>query len=274
MSAPRRLLEDPAVSDALRDDLRVAVQAEPAYDADRGLRALQAAVVALGPAAPLADGVSQAASGATQAASEAAAASNAGAGALATAGGKLGIAAVAAVVGLGAIGSMTWTNRAPVAPDARPTRAAPALVPRAPTPAPAPLAPTPALVPAPIEPSPTAAPPAPSARDAHLPARADHATSALTDSDLALRREIDHLARVKALLERDPRAAYALAQQGNRSLSSMFRQERDGLSVLALDAAGEPRRARVLARRFLIRHPSSPLRERIEAIAEPPAEAR
>jgi hypothetical protein len=53
----------------------------------------------------------------------------------------------------------------------------------------------------------------------------------------------------------------------------MFRQERDGLSVLALEAAGEHARARTLAKRFLQRHPGSPLRERIAAIAVPATEA-
>jgi hypothetical protein len=92
------------------------------------------------------------------------------------------------------------------------------------------------------------------------------------DPDLALSDEIDHLARVRALLESDPRAAYELAQAGNRTLSSMFREERDGLSVLALDAVGDRARARALAKRFLSRHPSSPLRERIEALLAAPAE--
>lgn len=278
MNAPRRLLDDPSAPEALREDLRVAAEAEPRYDAERGLLALQAAVATLGHGAPLAEGVHQAASSATQAAGSASATGQAAAaaklgGALAGASGaKLTIAALATALGLA--GTVAWISRAPEAPATRPVPAtvAPAA---APVPAPA-VAPAAAEAPAPVEapalPATAEATPVPAAPHA---ARPHHGGAvAPVDPDLALRNEIDHLARVKALLERDPKAAYQLAQAGNRTLSSMFRQERDGLAVLALDAAGEHARARRAARLFLTRHPDSPLRERIAELLEPAAELR
>jgi len=300
MSAPRRLLDDPAAPDALRDDLRVAAESEPRYDAERGLLALQAALVTLGHGAPLIEGARQAASSAGHAASQAtsqasAAGQAAGAGQAAAAakvGGvltgvsasKLTIAAVATALGLA--GTVAWLNGEPEAPATRPAPAAvapaaahvPAPVPAPELAAPAAAAgPASAEVPAPVDAAPAETEPAAEAEPAAAPRamRPRHvAPAAPVDSDLALRREIDHLARVRALLVQDPKAAYALAQAGNRTLSSMFRQERDGLSVLALDAAGEHARARRLARQFLARNPNSPLHERIEQLLEPAAEKR
>lgn len=273
MNAPRRLLDDPSVSDALRDDLRVAAEAEPDYDAERGLRALQAAIVLL-PAAPLAQGAGQTAASTAPAAGTTAASSASGT--LAASSAKLTLAALLAA-GLGTIGTATWMNREPSAPANPPARAASA-VPAVPAAAPAtevnavPPAQVPAVEAEPMRVEPAATPQAPPHARSQPPARG--AASAAVDPDLALRDEIEHLARVKALLEAEPRAAYELAQAGNRTLSSMFREERDGLSVLALDAAGEHARARALAKRFLRRHPSSPLGERIAAIAAQGAETK
>lgn len=272
MSAPRRLLDDPSTPEALRDDLRVAIGAVPRYDAERGLAALQAAVATLGPSAPFADAVQQATSGATASGTSAqAAATSAGAAGTASSV-KLAVGALVAAVGLGIAGTATWMKRAPVAPASPPASAA------APTalsvPAPAPLAPVPTPVvaptPAPVT-EPTTPEGAPAAHAGHAAPRPVVRERANTpvDADVGLRREIDHLARVKGLIEQDPNAAYALAQEGNRTLSSMLREERDGLSVLALDRAGDRERARRLAHEFVRRYPHSPLRARIEALAAP-----
>lgn len=97
-----------------------------------------------------------------------------------------------------------------------------------------------------------------------------HATSSLSkpvDEPSAASREIAQLQRIQALLDIDPAGAYRLARASQREFpAGALAEEREGLTVLAAFGMGERERARALARRFLARHPESPLRARIEAI--------
>jgi hypothetical protein len=226
------LLDDPGIAPELREDLRKASSAPAGYDVAAGLASLRAAIGPGGPAGG-ADGGAAATSG------------GAGAAGAGSAAGKVALAAIAAVAVVA--GTLAVVQRAPDQAVPRRARSAEVAAPRAPeaqTPAPAPHEH------AHVEPAPTAVPPAPH------------------DPDGKLRREIAQLARIKALLPRDPRAAYRLAQSGNREFArGVLAQEREGLAVLALSALGDARAASRRARAFLARYPDSPLRERIAAIA-------
>ena len=274
---PERLLDDPTVSESLREDLQRAADVTPDYDTGRGLLALQAAIGALGYAGPVADAVGAQGSAATGAGAGAApgtaavAAKGAGTavGAAGALSGKAAVAAWVTAVGLTVAGVVTVVKPAPsAAPSPVEKVAAPVSS--------AVVAPSVAKV-APVEDAPVAVPAAPTAEPQVAPsaeaavapsatARAERRHVAAVDPDVALRREIDHLARVKVLLRTDPAAAYALAQAGNRTLTGMLRQERDGLAVFALHAAGKSAQARLLGSAFLQRYPASPLHERIASI--------
>ena len=80
------------------------------------------------------------------------------------------------------------------------------------------------------------------------------------------RREIAQLVRIRALLERDPDAAYRLAQRSDREFPrGVLNEERLALSVLALAKSGESVAAAQKARQFFQRYPQSPLREQVTA---------
>ncbi|HKP61929.1 MAG TPA: hypothetical protein VJV78_34595, partial [Polyangiales bacterium] len=79
----------------------------------------------------------------------------------------------------------------------------------------------------------------------------------------ASRREIAQLRRIQQLMASDPAAAHRLAEASSREFpQGALREERDGLSVLALLRLGDAR-AQDKAERFLSRYPESPLAERI-----------
>jgi hypothetical protein len=81
-------------------------------------------------------------------------------------------------------------------------------------------------------------------------------------------REIAHLVRIKALLERNPKAAYRFAQASLRELpEGTLREERAGLYVMAAFRASDVRHARAQMEVFLARYPQSPLRERLLNLA-------
>lgn len=84
------------------------------------------------------------------------------------------------------------------------------------------------------------------------------------------RREIDQLERIRATLERDPAAAYRLAQRSEQEFpNGMLREERQALEVLALAKSGEADAAARRARQFFARYPQSPLRELLESALQP-----
>lgn len=79
------------------------------------------------------------------------------------------------------------------------------------------------------------------------------------------RREIAQLVRIRALLERDPIAAYRLAQRSESEFpQGLLSEERQALQVLALAKSGSRDAAERKARAFFERYPQSPMRERIE----------
>jgi hypothetical protein len=81
------------------------------------------------------------------------------------------------------------------------------------------------------------------------------------------RREIAQLARIRALLKRDPAAAHRAILAGQREFpNGLLREEREGLEVIALARIGERTRAREQAQRFIGRYPKSPLRPRLEQL--------
>jgi hypothetical protein len=243
MKPPPRLLDDPALRSDLREDLQRAAATSPAYDAAAGLASLQAAVAALP-----ASGADSAAAAGTHAAAEpmiangpaASAATTGSASAGASGGALLGSAAgklalVAAGAGLIAAGVIAWPSSSPERPRTE-----------------------------------TAAPQAPAgvsgAIDAELARiRKDAERAGDGEAALALRREIDELGRVRALLERNPAEAYELAESGHRRFpSGMLRHEREGLALLALFELGQRTEALVRTRAFLARYPASPLRAELQ----------
>lgn len=86
---------------------------------------------------------------------------------------------------------------------------------------------------------------------------------------ISMRREIEQLAEMRALLPRKPGAAYQLALRSAREFpQGALREEREALTALALSQMGEREQARKLARAFLLRYPSSPLRGTLERLME------
>jgi hypothetical protein len=89
------------------------------------------------------------------------------------------------------------------------------------------------------------------------------------EPDDSVRREIEQLAQIRALLPVDPNAAFALAERSAREFPyGALREEREALTVLALARLGERARAREAARAFLARYPQSPLRAALEGVAQ------
>lgn len=235
---PPRLLVDPATPVELRTDLMRVARTAHEYDAADGLSKFQRSVKTLdaGASADLADGALHAGTSAGSSAAAAWAAKT----------------VVVALLGTGAWTAWTRWQERTLQPAAYPppSAAAPAQH-AAPIEAPAPL-PTPALdVAGPVSAAtPDERPSAPQRPAAH--------------------REIEQLEQVKAWLATDPAAAYRLAQQSAREFpNGVLREEREGLSVLALWRLGKHVRAREKAAQFLERYPQSPLRARIEGLAAP-----
>jgi RNA polymerase sigma-70 factor, ECF subfamily len=80
----------------------------------------------------------------------------------------------------------------------------------------------------------------------------------------ALRREIEELGRIHALVNVDPARAYRLTQSSEHQFQAgTMAQERKALAVLALWNSGEREAAARKARAFIARYPHGPMRERI-----------
>jgi hypothetical protein len=147
--------------------------------------------------------------------------------------------ALAALVAVAGVGVSVWLATGPGAHDAtKPAEevAAPAVVPRPPSAETADGRPAPA--------SPEATP------------------------DL-LRREIAAVARARALLEARPAEALALLERTRREIGpGVLGEEREALTVLALHGLGREDEMRRRGRRFLERHPKSPLAPRVSAVLD------
>lgn len=114
-----------------------------------------------------------------------------------------------------------------------------------------------------------APPPAPSAQPApahEVIAPAPAAEPSAQPAVRSSRREIAQLVRIRALLERDPAAAYRLALLSEREFpNGVLSEERQALQVLALTKSGSIDEAQRKANAFFARYPQSPMRDLIEA---------
>jgi RNA polymerase sigma-70 factor (ECF subfamily) len=80
----------------------------------------------------------------------------------------------------------------------------------------------------------------------------------------ALRREIEELGRIHALVNVDPARAYRLTQSSDQQFQAgTMAQERQALAVLALWNGGQREAAARKASAFIARYPHGPMRERI-----------
>jgi RNA polymerase sigma-70 factor, ECF subfamily len=89
-------------------------------------------------------------------------------------------------------------------------------------------------------------------------------SSGATSRSNALRREIEELGRIHALVNVDPARAYRLTRSGDQQFKAgSMVQERKALAVLALWNNGRRDAAVREARVFIARYPHGPMRERI-----------
>jgi hypothetical protein len=125
------------------------------------------------------------------------------------------------------------------------------------------------------EPAPSVAPPAPpiAAAEAALPTPVPEPIKEEARSTVAptpLDREVAAMVKAKALVESKPRAALTLLQRLEREHPrGTLSEERAGLRVLALWAAGEHDSALAERATFLARYPQSPMRERLLLLEAP-----
>lgn len=79
--------------------------------------------------------------------------------------------------------------------------------------------------------------------------------------------ELDHMARLRSTLERDPAQALAMARDGQeRFRPGLFAEEREATAVLALHRLARHAEAREAGKRFLRRYPESAFAERVRQI--------
>ena len=95
-----------------------------------------------------------------------------------------------------------------------------------------------------------------------------HATVTPTTPVPAWRAEMLQLERARSLLHTDPAAALSTARAGQRAFpTGLYGEERDAIEIQALDALGRSNDVRVLAERFLARHPRGPFSERVRGLS-------
>jgi len=239
--APARLVDDPATSALVRQDLANVASTAPSYDAAAGLVALHAV---LGAGAKVAAGATSSAGTATAVK------------------GAFGLKLIiAGTVGAIAIASAVVVTQVPRSdPPAEPRRA-PAAQPKHHQPAAPVLAPAIPAAPLPQEPGAVPAQPEPVARP-------DHVTSLVSPGqrDRAAA-EVALLAQIKAEIERAPARALRLAEQGQRRFGDGYlHHEREGLAIVALHALGRRDQAAARARVYLARYPHSSMSERVRAL--------
>jgi len=84
--------------------------------------------------------------------------------------------------------------------------------------------------------------------------------------DDALREELAQIAKIRALVDRDPTTALALAEDGQRRFANgHLVEEREGLQIIALAHLGRHEEARTKAAAFMSRYPKSALGDRIKS---------
>jgi hypothetical protein len=238
---PRRWVDDPAVPQQLRSDLRSAAEAAPpGFDAEAGLERLQAALNG----------------GATGLGTASATASATGAATVPTwLWGTLAVLVAVTGVGVG-----VWLATGPGAHDAAkpPARSAPAVSAGDP--------------PGATDRSGEAHPAIPPQPSAETVAGAAEEPSAPGSDDLApdlLRREIAIVAQARAQLEAQPGEALALLERAHREIGpGVLGEEREALAVLALHRLRRTAAMRQRGRRFLQHHPESPFAARVRAVLD------
>jgi hypothetical protein len=249
---PTRFRDDPAAARALRTDLaRAAAHPRAPYDLAAGRARFEETL---------------------RAGSAAGSGSSAGPGA--AAGGKTLIGAVVKgtlLLGVAVLGGAAALQDGSPSPSPIPPAAiaaAPAMPADDERPAPESTAPPPE--PPPPPPLVTAKPPIVSG-PSHAPvvsrASAAPAPAAPPSTADALIAEVEHLARLRALQDRDPAGALALAAYGaQRFPTGLFAQEREAIAVGALVRLVRTAEARTRATAFLAAYPRSPFAERIRKL--------
>lgn len=248
---PKRLLDDPSTTAALRRDLLKVQQSAANYDTKQGLASLEAAIAAQG--APGSPTSNPGASPAPQ--TLGASISKSPFAGLPT---KWGLLAALGLGGALAVG--VWLGARPQAEG---------------TPATAPSheAPPPVLQPSPPSTAPSTAPP-PALKggggmeEAPVQGRSGTKGTRPAGADPAglHQAEIANLQRVRALLAQGrASAAYRAARdgQGRFGKRSILYEEREALAIMALSSMGNTRLAARRARRFVTRFPKSPLRAQV-----------
>ncbi len=262
MNDPRRLTDDPDVPTSVRQALANERGATGLVDLDAGWAKLRAAAAASTAAIP-ATAAEAATDPAPASESPAAARAELGLGASRLIRWGIGLTAVAAV---GAAWSIAGTPApAPMTEAPGSDIAAPRALPIE----------GPSTVEAAAVTSPPAHDQAASVSVNALPAAPASASRirvaakpAAVDDD-ALREELSQIAKIRALVGRDPAAALALAEDGQRRFAKgHLVEEREGLSVIALVRLGRRDEARARAKTFADRYPKSALVSRIHAELE------
>jgi hypothetical protein len=231
MKPPPRLVEDPAVAADVQDGLTELAATQLPFDTAAGLSSFQSA---LGSSAEVSSAVATASAGVTN--------------------GVLVAGSLALILtGAGLYAWLARSDKAPARTEAAPSAPSAAVTPSA---APAPS----------IELQPIAAP-APAADTPEPTRKAGPPGPAQTPLD----REVALMVKAKALVNDKPRAALTLIDRLEREHPrGALSEERAGLRVLALWAAGDIDRARTERSAFLARYPHSPMRERLAQLQESP----
>jgi hypothetical protein len=235
----KRLFEDPETPAELRDDLLRSRIAASDYDAATQLTSLRAALLDTA-RDPLHGQSAHSAGGAKAGLSWHAIPS------------AWKLAALVAIGGGSAL-LVRSAQHAPAPPPSASSSVAPAVS----------AAPPPTLnaTPAPTEPKP--AEPEPAVEPASAPpSAADGALPSVSSS----RREISQLVRIRALLKRDPAAAYRLARRSEQEFPhGVLSEERQAFAIVALAQSGDAHAAGKKAEDFFARYPHTPLRELVES---------
>ncbi|HZH04890.1 MAG TPA: hypothetical protein VEY30_13980 [Myxococcaceae bacterium] len=242
MKPPSRWIEDEAAPNLLRRDLEAAGRPPEGFDLDRAVRRFEAALVLL----PAVSAVTV-----TSAASAA----------------KLA-PWVIAVMTAGGLGTGAYLLAAdsppkPVASVQRPAMTPPLRLSSAPSPAAD--VPVPALAPS-VSPKPR--PPR-----AAVPKRIPVMRPAAPKEEVLdglVRREVAHLGRTRAMLERDPSSALRLAEEGHASFEQgILREEREALALFALARLGRTDELKDRGERYLTHYPRGPFAERVRSLLHP-----
>jgi hypothetical protein len=264
---PLRILNDPSLPAALRDDVAALSVQSPRYDVERGLARLTAAIATSGAVAPSsppepAPASPRAAAGTAPASSVAAM-----------------VCAVSTVLASLLVPGDGRVDRRVTSPPV--TVAAPVSIPAdlpvaTPPPAPSPLPASPSLP----QPAPRAkrpkAPALPRAKeasswDAMPPAAASPALAPPKDGaeGLDMDEEIRLQAKLRTTARTDPQGALALIEESKRRFpDTVFAQERAYLEIQAMAKVGRLDEARAGARQFITKYPKHPAVAALRALLQ------